>query len=188
MLGIAIAAAVVKIIDRIENANQYTLNLQAEQLTQLLSAQNSISAGQLFNLDNNEALQQLVDGLSASPAVVDIVIYDADGNIVVNSAQSKTLVSRLKSQGSKTFANYLPRVATIESDGDRLGFVRMVLAYPELQQGTHHQRERNHDLLQLAVLLAGIAGFLLAWGCLRQRLRPRAETETTQPSTEQHDP
>lgn len=182
-MGLLLATAVMLIMTRINQDNSTTLRLQANQLTRLLVEQSAVSVSQLFGDDTEDALQALVNALTQDSAVDDVVVYDSDGNIVAASQHAKPLTERFGDHPAATIGRYLPRVATLFDDGERIGFIRIVLDYPTLMMST--SRENNHakDILQLAILLAAISGYLLARGSVRYR-QPgqRQHHDTTEPT------
>ncbi|WP_341503097.1 AhpA/YtjB family protein [Gallaecimonas sp. GXIMD4217] len=157
LLALSLVALVMVLWRQIGHAGLTLERQQISVMARALTSQAAYAAGQLMSEENSAALAGLAEQLAQAPQILDAAIYDGNGAALAKAGAKRPVLALLTEE-----AGLIPYVSEINHDGQVVGYLRITLSEDEIVGDARHFRQHALERLRLMLLLAGLAGLLLA--------------------------
>ena len=141
------------------------ISIQFESTAQSFVQQAVVTVKVMLKNDRAAELKEFINSLDQAPLVHEARLYDTKGNIIAQTDKSQSVkqLFGLESEIDGEAEEFVPFVSEIRTD-KLLGYLRINLRRKSLTEPLDVKIEEQTKSVNLMIILAGIAGFLLTKG------------------------
>ncbi|WP_371378237.1 AhpA/YtjB family protein [Thalassotalea aquiviva] len=150
------------------NSGEKTIEQHFDKIGKSIIVQAVNSSKVFLELDDKSQLSKFMQSLAESDAVLEAILYDAQGQVVAHS-QGFRVIKELYGieEGSiNRAANDITIIEEIRTE-ELQGYLRLNLARDHFVDDLHQQLDRQSELMRIILIAAITTGFLLTRGFSR---------------------
>ncbi len=157
LVALVLVAVVMVLWRQISSAGLSLERQQISVMARALTGQAAFAAGQLMADDNTQALEGLAQQLAQAPQIIDAAIYDGNGTALAKAGSERSVLVLLTQE-----PRLVPYVSEIKRDEQLVGYLRITLNEEVVVGDARRFREHAQERFRLMLMMAGLAGLLLA--------------------------